>query len=211
TILATYTATSPNFLSSPARTSPLSITQAFTQVSQPTSSAPGGSNYGQAVTFTVTVTTTNSPGTTPTGGTVSFYLNTTTLLGTVNLGAGGIASYTTTVAQLPVNMAPGDAITAIYNSSNPASPATANFRASDRSLEFDQIVSPAVITVDISSSSPVVAGAYQSSFGQAVTFTAVVSAASGGRPTTGAGVTLIFTDSTTGMTYTGVLDPSSST
>jgi large repetitive protein len=215
TILATYTAASPNFSNSPARTSPLSITQAFTQVSQPrTSSGPGGSNYGQAVTFTVTVTTTNSPGTTPAGGTVSFYLNTGTLLGTVNLlVAAGIASasYTTTATQLPVNMAPGDAITAIYNSSNPANPATANFGASARSLEFDQIVSPAVITVAISSSSPLVAGAYQSSFGQAVTFTAVVTAASGGRPTTGAGVTLIFTDSTTGLTYTGVLDPSRGT
>jgi autotransporter-associated beta strand protein len=210
TILATYTSADANFANSPAATSPLAITQAFTQVSQPISSVTdsplGGSYYGQAVTFTVTVTT-NSP-ITPTGGTVSFYLNTSTLLGTVNLGAGGVAgvaSYTTTTAQLPVNTTTGDLITAVYNSSNPANPANANFRASDPSPAFPQMVSPAVITVAITSSSGSVNGVHQSGFGQSVTFTAVVTAATGGPPTTGAGVTLTFTDSTTGMVYTGVL------
>lgn len=188
---ASFTPSNGNHLASPASTAAaLNITQAFTTVSTPTSSVTssplGGSFFGQAVKFTVNVSSTNSPAT-PAGGTVTFKRG-TTVLGTVSLGAGGAASYTTTATQLPVNTAPGHSVTAVYNSSNPASPTTANFKASAASGAFLQKVSKATTSTTLASST-----GGNSSYGQAVTFTATVAKTSDGSPGTPTG-TVTFRD-----------------
>ncbi len=194
-ITATFSPSSSNYLASPASTAAaLTVTQAFTTVSVPTSSVTssplGGSFFGQVVQFSVTVTSTNSPAT-PTGGTVTFRRG-TTVLGTVNLGAGGAASYTTTATQLPVNTAPGHSVTATYNSSTPATPTTANFKASVASTAFVQAVSKATTSTTLTSSSP----GNSSTYGQTVTFTAVVAVTSPGAPGTPTG-TITFKDGAT--------------
>ncbi|MSQ93475.1 MAG: hypothetical protein EXR98_02840, partial [Gemmataceae bacterium] len=193
-ITAAFTPASSNYLASPAAAAALAVTQAFTTVSTPTStetSGPlGGSFFGQQVTFAVTVTSTNSPAV-PTGGTITFKRGATTLA-TVSLGAGGTASYTTSATLLPVYAAPGHSITATYNSSNPSSPTTANFKTSAASTPFVQAVSKAATQTVLGSS--LAAG---SIFGQAVTFTATVSVTSPGSPGTPTGTVTFHDNGTT--------------
>ncbi len=179
-ITAVFTPASGNYLGSTSTGVSLAITQAFTDVSTPTSTVTnsplGGSFFGQTVTFAVTVTSSNSPAI-PTGGTVTFRRG-ATILGTVPLvTAAGIASasYTASIAQLPVNTATGHAITATYNSSTPSTPTTANFKASAASAAFVQYVSPAATQTALDSTLP-----GGSIYGQAITFTANVSVTSPG-------------------------------
>ena len=203
-ITANFTPGNTNFLANALAAqaaAPLTVAQALTQVSTPTSSVTsgplGGSYFGQPVKFSVNVTTTNSPGTIVNGGSVSFYLNGATLLGNGNVVAGA-ASYTTTALQLPVNTVAGDKISAVYNSSNPASPTTANFKVSVASPQVTQFVSKAPTTVTLTSSLP-----GGSIYGNAVTFTAIVNAdtvTNPGTPGTPPAATVAFYD---GLTFLG--------
>jgi hypothetical protein len=154
------------------------------------SSAPSGASFGEPITFTTNVKAIDSP-LAPIGGTVSFFLNGTELLGKANLVAGA-ASFTTTAIQLPVNTTPGNKITAVYNSSNPANPKSAVFKASASSEAYFQIVNKATTSVAVSASAPM-SGSF---FGQSVIFTAVVSITSPGTPgmPTSAGATVTFFD-----------------
>lgn len=113
--------------------------------------------YGQAVTFSATVTT--DSGTAPDGESVSFMQGTTTL-GTETL-SGGAASFTTT------SLAVGtDAITAQYTGDS-------NF-AGSASQTVSQVVGKASSTTTLASNTN------PSTFGQAVTLTASVSGQFGG-------------------------------
>jgi hypothetical protein len=115
------------------------------------SSSPNPSTYGQAVTFTATVT--SYVGAPPDGETVKFTKG-TTVLGTGTL-RGGSASLTT--SGLPVGT---DYIKAVYSGD-------ANFAAS-ASKAVSQVVSKATTTTALTSS------LNPSNFGQSVTFTASV-------------------------------------
>jgi len=156
------------------KTSAGTLTQTVNQDSTTTSvvSSANPSVFGQSVTFTATVTA-NAPGSgTPTGSVT--FLSGTTTLGTVAL-SGGTASYST--AKLATSL---DTITATYNGST-------SFTTSSASLNqtVNQDATSATVT---SSLNP-------SSYGQAVTFTAIVSAASPGSGTpTG---TVTFKDGST--------------
>jgi hypothetical protein len=143
------------------------LTQTVNKASTGTalSSSLNPSTFGQSVTFTATVTAT-SPGTGTPGGTVTFKDGTTTL-GSGTLNGSGQATYTVTTALA----AGAHSITAVYGGSS----------------SYNGSTSAAVTqTVNKSGSSTAVASsANPSVYGQAVTFTATVSAVSpgGGTPT----------------------------
>jgi len=144
------------------KTSAGTLTQTVNQDATTASvvSAANPSVYGQSVTFTATVVA-NAPGSgTPTGSVA--FMNGTTTLGTVTL-SGGTASYST--AKLATGL---DTITATYNGST-------SFITSSASLNqtVDQDATSGTVT---SSLNPSV-------YGQSVTFTAIVSAASPGSGT----------------------------
>jgi hypothetical protein len=152
-IIATYNANPGTGFQNSAS---VPVDQQVNQVTTATalSTSASSSVFGQAVTFTATVSATNAT-VTPTG-TASFF-DGTTLLGTVLL-SGGMASYSTTA------LSAGDhpKVTATYNP-------TADFTAST-SAALDEQITPATTSIALSTSgSPAV-------FGQAVTFTANVSA-----------------------------------
>ncbi len=138
------------------------VDRAQTSVTLTSSSNP--SVYGEAVTFTATVAATTPGGGTPTG-TVTFRLG-STVLGPVTL-VGGVATYTTTLGQLPVG---SWTITAEYSGSG-------QYDASSNTLT--QVVNKADTTTTVTTS------ASPSVYGQAVTFTATVAATApgGGTPT----------------------------
>jgi hypothetical protein len=123
------------------------------------SSSLNPSTYGQAVTFTATVTSSAGAGV-PTG-TISFQKGGVTLgSGTVN--GSGVATYTTTATQLTGGT---DKITAVYNPDQN--------HAKSTSVAFSQTVNPeASSTAFTSSPNP-------STVGQLVTLTATVSATVG--------------------------------
>jgi large repetitive protein len=154
-----------------------------------TSNFPGGSNYGQAVTFTATVTAVGAGNPGVGMGTVTFKDTTTgvTLASNVALNAAGQAIYTTSTSQ--VLSVTSHTITATYSGYSPSSGAT---YAAGTPGSMVQVVSKAVTNV----SSPTSSLAGGSSFGQTVTFTVVVSAASGGRPPT-SGASVTFKDGST--------------
>jgi hypothetical protein len=130
------------------------------------SSSPNPSVFGQAVTFTATVTA-NSPGSGTPTGTVTFTdMTTSTTLGTAPL-SGGTASFTTSA------LAPGNhTITASYGGGT-------NFNSSSGTLAGGQTVNQAGTSTNVMSS------ANPSVSGQSLTYTATVSANSpgGGTPT----------------------------
>jgi hypothetical protein len=123
------------------------------------SSSLNPSQFGQAVTFTATVT---GSGGTPTG-TVTFKDGATNL-GTVALNGSGTATFTTSALSVGTH-----AMTADYSGD-------ANFAAGTGTLAGGQVVNPAGSSTTLASS------LNPSVFGQAVTFTATVTA-SGGTPT----------------------------
>ena len=131
-----------------------------------TSSLPGGSNYGQAVTFTATVTNA-AGGANPTLGTVKF-MDGTTLLKSVTLSSSGTAAFTT--ATLALNPNPGHQITAVFTSS------TTNFSGST-SATLAQPVNPAPTSLAVTSLPAIWA------LGKAITFSVSATAVSGGTPT----------------------------
>jgi hypothetical protein len=118
------------------------------------SSSLNPSTYGQAVTFTATVT--SSMGAPPDGETVSF-MKGTTVLGTGVL-SGGSASFTTSA--LPVVVGIVNIIQAMYGGDSILAPS--------RSKRVKQVVNKATTTTTLYSS------LNPSNFGQSVTFTATV-------------------------------------
>jgi hypothetical protein len=161
-----------------------------------TSNYAGGSHYGQAVTFTATVTATGAANPGAGMGSVTFRDTTTNvvLASNVPLNAAGQAVYTTTSAQ--VLSVTNHHITATYSG---YSPTTGPTYAAGTVGSMTQSVAQAITTV----SQPTSSLASGSSFGQAITFTATVTAASGGRPPT-TGATMTFKDGST-LLGTGVL------
>jgi uncharacterized repeat protein (TIGR03803 family) len=123
-------------------------------------STPNPSAYGQAVTFTATVTSNN--GAPPNGEEVTF-MNGKSPLGAGSL-SGGSANFTTSGLQVGMN-----SITAVYAGD-------ANFLGST-SNTVSQAVSPATTSTALTSSEN------PSAYGQAVIFTATVNAEFSGVPT----------------------------
>ncbi len=141
-----------------------------------TSSSPNPSVYGQDVTLSATVVAVSPGAGTPTGS-VTFYANGVSL-GSANLNGSGDASFDTT------SLAVGtDSITATYGGDT-------NFNSST-STSSDQVVNQADTSTTVTSS------VNPSVFGQSVTFTATVSAASPGSGTPTGSVT--FYDGTTSL------------
>jgi hypothetical protein len=133
------------------------------------SSSMSSSTYGQAITFTAAVSITDA-GAGMMGGMVTF-MDGSTVLGTVALDSSGMASLT--VSSLAVG---GHSITATYSGD-------ANFTSSSSnavSVNVDLIPTTTMLVSSMASSF----------FGQSVTFTATVSAASGAVP----GGSVVFMD-----------------
>jgi len=129
------------------------------------------STYGQAVTFTATVT--SGVGAPPDGEAVTF-MNGTTVLGTETLN-GGLATFTTSALPAGVN-----SITAVYGGD-------ANFGGSTSNV-VKQVMKKATTSTMLSSSPN------PSTYGQAVIFTAVVTSSLGAPPDGG---TVTFKQGTT--------------
>jgi len=135
------------------------------------SSSPNPSTYGQAVTFTAVVA--SSSGAPPDGDTVTFKEG-TTVLGTGSL-SGGSASFTTSTLPAGAN-----AIRVVYGGDIQFAASTSN--------AVKQLVSKVATTTALSSSPN------PSTYGQAVTFSAVVTSSSGAPPD---GETVTFKEGTT--------------
>jgi YVTN family beta-propeller protein len=152
-------------------------------------SSPNPSVYGQSVTFTATVGVV-APGTGTPGGTVTFTVGSgasTTVLGTAALNGSGVAVLNT--ASLPVGT---NEVRAQYGGSAGYTPS--------QSAGLNQVVNKAATSLNLTSSpNPVIEG-------NAVTFTATVSAVppGGGTPDSG---TVTFTD---GVTVLGTAQMSNS-
>jgi hypothetical protein len=139
-------------------------------------SKPNPSNFGQAVTFTATVTSGATNGTPV--GTVTFSNGATQLGAPVGLTPAGVAVYTTTT---PLPVGP-QTITASYTPT-----ATSNFLPDSTTVV--QNVDEVTVTTLTSSANP-------SAVGAPVTFTAKVAISGGGGVAPDG--TVIFTDTTTG-------------
>jgi hypothetical protein len=151
-------------VTTPSGTSPVVAAGRFTYVPAPTTttvSAVNPSVFGQTVTFTATVTSAPPGGITPTG-TVAFILD-GGVVANIALDAAGRARYSTSA------LAVGNHTVIASFSGDP------NFDHST-SAPYTQTVNKADTTTSVGSS------ANPSNFGQAVTFTATISA-SGGTPT----------------------------
>ena len=151
-----------------------------TTASTLSSSAPSGSSFGQAVTFTATVATGSGTGT-PTG-TVTFTIDGAAQTPVPLQVVGGVDQ-----ASLPaISTLTGGShtIEATFSGDDTFSSSTAQ--------PLTQAVNPIASTITLSSSAP-----NGSSFGQAVTFTATVASSSGTRVPTG---TVTFTIDGTAQT-----------
>jgi autotransporter-associated beta strand protein len=137
-------------------------------------SSPNPSVFGQAVTFTATVSAVSTTTSTP-SGTVTF-MDGTTVLGTGTLNASGVATFTTSTLNGGTH-----SMTAVYSGDS--------MFAQSTSTALTQAVNHASTTTTLTSS------LNPSTSGQAVTFTAVVSATAPGAGTPTGSVT--FMDGTT--------------
>ena len=181
TIKATYSGDTND------KTSSGTLTQTVNQDSTTTSvvSSLNPSAYGQSVTFTATVSA-SAPGSGTPAGSVTF-MDGSTKLATVAL-KNGAALYST--AKLPTGT---DTITATYNGSS-------SFKTSSASVS--QTVNQDQTTTKLTSS------VNPSVYGQAVTFTATVSAASPGSGTPSGSITFMDGGNTIG---TGLLSSGKAT
>ena len=172
-ITAVYSGDS-SFASSTAPAITMIISQASTTTS--VTVVPNPSTQGTAVTLTATVVAV-SPGTGTPTGTVEF-LNGTTELGTATLNSDGVATFSTSA--LPQG---SNSITALY----------------EGDTNFTTSTSPAVTaTVDLASTTSLIASPPSFSTGQTLTLTATVTAASSGSSTTPTG-TVEFMNGTTSL------------
>jgi hypothetical protein len=170
TITAQYTTADANFNTSAASAA---ITQVVGKASTSTTVATSGtpSVFGQAVTFTATVSVT-APGSQAAGnptGTVTFFD------GGVSIGTGTLSNTATDTATFTTSIlsVASHTITAQYTT------ADANFNASAASAAITQVVGKA------STSTTVATSGTPSVFGQAVTFTATVSVTAPGSQAAG--------------------------
>ena len=180
-----------NYASSPvtpaaSQTKTQVVTKAATR-STVTTLTPA-TTYGTPVTFTATidVTSAGAPGN-PEAGSVSFYSiigTTSTFLGSAALNGSNSASITTTATRLRVAT---HTIKATYTGSSP------NYAAATTFVNHSHTVSKAGTSVFISPS----LSSGSATYGKAVTFTAIVSVASGGAPGTPVG-TVSFWDGPAG-------------
>ncbi|MBI2808901.1 MAG: Ig-like domain repeat protein [Planctomycetes bacterium] len=141
--------------------------------------APSPSTYGDMVTLTAYVGSSTAPA--PTTGSVTFktiFAGVTTNLATVPLNGNTFATYDTLATQLPAG---AHKIFAVYNGD------AANYAASAKSANRNHTVAKASTAVDLQTSVPT--GTY---FGNPVTFTATVTATTGGAPGTPATGTVTF-------------------
>jgi len=187
-ITATYTSGDANFVPSSVSTA---VTQVVNKANTGTAIATSGNPavYGQAVTFTATVSVV-SPGSTAVanpGGTVTFY-DTGTSIGSATLSVvSGDDQATFTTSSMSTATHP---ITAAYTSGD------VNFNASTSSTSISQVVNQDSTTTTVSASPSF------ANVGQSVTFTATVTANAPGSGTpTG---TVDFYDTTTSTDLTPV-------
>jgi Ca2+-binding RTX toxin-like protein len=134
------------------------VQQAGTSVAVTSSSTNNTSTYGQAVTFTATVSAVNPAELA--GENVTFKEGSTTL-GSGTLNASGVASFTTAATQLSAGN--NQPITAVYAGDG-------DYQGSTGTLQGGQTVAPAGTSVSLTSSST----NNTSTYGQQVTFTATV-------------------------------------
>jgi hypothetical protein len=215
TIIAAFVPANSNHSASQA-SSPLSISKAGTTTAIVSSSTLVGpatyqSTYGDLVTFTATVTssTTGSPAfgpasysnATTTGVPLNFYIGNTLIAGTVTRTGttANSATYALTTSSLKALLPPlftPHTVKAFYrgNASFLATP-TPQDTMQPSSVLF-QIVDKASTSVALSSSAP--GGSY---VGKSVTFTAIVTSASGGTPTTSGATMKFYKDN--GATFMG--------
>ena len=135
-------------------------------------SMPNPSTFAQAVTFTAAVTT--GAGTGPLTATVNFYSGTTKIGSAVPLNSSGIATFTTT--SLPVG---ADSITAAYNEDG------------KDTLHFSSTSDPLVQVVNAGTSVSLTSLPNPAATGQAITFTATVTASTGSHVTPDGTVNLV--------------------
>jgi hypothetical protein len=143
----------PNFATSSSTALTQTVNKDGTATSLTSSDNPAV--FSESITFTATVTA-NAPGTGIPTGTVTFKRGSTTL-GTVTLDGTGHAAFTTST--LPTG---NSSISAVYNG-------TGNFNSSTSGTINEKVNKASTTTVVVSSLNPSVSG-------QAVTFTATVSA-----------------------------------
>mgnify|MGYP005837221185 CR=1 FL=1 len=160
----------PYYLSSTSNTLNYDITKANSTTTILSSINP--SVYGEPVTFTATVTGITG-GATPTGTVV--FRRGSLILGTGTLNASGVATYTTTLGQLPVST--GLIITAEYQGDG-------NYNSSSASLTQQVIKANTSINLNQSPDPSV--------YGQPVTFTATVLPVSPGAGTPTGSVTFLL-------------------
>jgi hypothetical protein len=169
TITAVYTGGLPSYANSFT-----TGTQTINGVATTTTLLPlSPTTYGNAVTFNVTVAPTTGAAV-PTG-TVAFRAG-TTVLGTRTL-ANGAASFTTTPTQLAAG---NHSITVVYT------PSTTSFGGSTSPAQNQAVAAASTVTTVTSSA------ASGSVFGNAVTFTAIVTVTSGGSPGVPTGFALFY-------------------
>ena len=192
-ISAVYNGDGVNFAaSSPSNTVTQTVNQASTTTTVTSSTGSGTSVFGQSVTFTATVYAQFSG--TPSGGMVTFQDNGTSI-GTGTLSSG---KYTYTTSFNSAGSVATHPITAIYDAVSDA-----NFLASPTSAALNQTVNRASTTTTVTNATN------PSVFGQSVTFTATVSAASPGSGTPSGG-TVTFKDNGTSI-GTGVVSSGTAT
>ena len=158
-----------NFITSTGALSPFAVNPANTTTT--VAAAPGGTVFGQSVTFTATVLAAAPGAGTVSSGTVNFYDGTPILANLIGTGtvSAGTATFTTTA--LPVNAA--HTITAVYQ-------ATTDFNSSTGTLTNFAVGQASTTTAVTSVPGSTV-------FGQSVTFTATISpvAPGAGAPNSG--------------------------
>jgi hypothetical protein len=173
-IVASYSGDAKNLSSVSTELDQVVNTEGTT--TQLTSDFPSGSNYGQSVTFTATVSS-NSPGVAPPNGFISFTDSSGDILASVPVADGTAAFSTASVADSEDSILPvgNNTITATFTPTN-------SVQASS-SAQFVQTVNPYTPTVtdvinDGAGQPPYVAG-------QPVQFTATIAGFSGGPTPTG--------------------------
>lgn len=142
-----------------------------------------GNNYATALTYNGTVVANPTTSGTPTG-TVSVYEGATLLAtsGAITAGGTGIANFSLTIP-IAANLSVGShSLRFEYSGDTSPAPGFA-----PTSTTITQIINKAVTTTAIDSDSPIVSGFRQAFYGQTITFTAVVTAQSGGTPDTATG------------------------
>ncbi len=159
TISAVYHPDNGNFATSNANSQPATLTVNAINTTSTIQSSGSPSTYGQAVTFTATVTSSAGPA----SGSGTFIIDGTSQPNSVNLDPNGHATLVTST------LAPGSHTVSFHYAGN------SSFNPSDPATPATQVVNTGTTTTVVSSQNP-------STFGQSVTFTATVSSPAGAAP-----------------------------